>query len=99
VRLCCCDAQAHATPHTHHTPPHTHTLARGGATTTTTTTTTTHPPTHPPTHAHSDSHSKSLYKALQCFLIDFWGDGNHGECEVTSDAGAAAQLFNLPERR
>lgn len=46
-----------------------------------------------------DSHSKAMYKALQCFLIDFWGqDGNHGECETSTDAAAVQQLFNLPER-
>jgi hypothetical protein len=42
-----------------------------------------------------DSHSKSLYKALQCFLIDFW---NHQECETSTDTTAVSQLFNLPER-
>lgn len=45
-----------------------------------------------------DSHSKAMYKALQCFLIDFWGDANHGECETSTDASAVQQLFNLPER-
>jgi hypothetical protein len=44
---------------------------------------------------HRDSHSKSLYKALQCFLIDFW---NHQECETSTDSSAVQQLFNLPER-
>jgi hypothetical protein len=42
-----------------------------------------------------DSHAKALYKALQCFLIDFW---NHQECETSTDSGAVSQLFNLPER-
>jgi hypothetical protein len=52
------------------------------------------PPPVPPPPC-SDSHAKSLYKALQCFLIDFW---NHQECETSSDSGAVSQLFNLPER-
>jgi hypothetical protein len=48
-----------------------------------------------PLHSHRDSHSKSMYKALQCFLIDYW---NHQECETSTDAAAVQQLFNLPER-
>lgn len=43
----------------------------------------------------SDSHAKAMYKALQCFLIDFW---NHQECETSTDSSAVSQLFNLPER-
>ena len=42
-----------------------------------------------------DSHAKAFYKAIQCFLIDFW---NHQECETSTDSGATSQLFNLPER-
>eukprot|EP00775_Hariotina_reticulata_P008138 gene8138-8332_t len=40
-----------------------------------------------------DSHSKALYKALQCFLLDFW---NHQECRTTPDWAAQEQLYNLP---
>jgi hypothetical protein len=41
----------------------------------------------------SDSHSKALYKALQCFLLDFW---NHQECRTSPDWDAQEQLYNLP---
>lgn len=40
-----------------------------------------------------DSHSKTMYRALQCFLLDFW---NHKECEVGPDSNAVQQLYNLP---
>jgi hypothetical protein len=29
-----------------------------------------------------DSHSKTLYRALQCFLFDFWGQS---ECKISTD--------------
>lgn len=40
-----------------------------------------------------DSHAKQLYRALQCFLLDFW---DHKECEAGTDASAVQQLYNLP---
>ena len=44
--------------------------------------------------AFRDSHTKSLYRALQCFLIDFWK--NQAECEASTDAQAVEQLKKLP---
>eukprot|EP00878_Enallax_costatus_P004577 GHUV01004818.1.p1 GENE.GHUV01004818.1~~GHUV01004818.1.p1 ORF type:complete len:331 (+),score=42.07 GHUV01004818.1:54-995(+) len=40
-----------------------------------------------------DSHAKSFYKALQCFLIDFWPAK---ECETSPNAQAVQELYNLP---
>lgn len=40
-----------------------------------------------------DSHSKSLYRALACFLFDFW---NQKECEASTNAAAVQQLYKLP---
>lgn len=40
-----------------------------------------------------DSHSKTLYRALSCFLYDFW---DQKECEASTDAAAVQQLYNLP---
>jgi hypothetical protein len=42
---------------------------------------------------HRDSHSKSLYRALQCFLLDFW---DHTECTVGGSEDDAAALRALP---
>ncbi|KIY98626.1 hypothetical protein MNEG_9339 [Monoraphidium neglectum] len=42
-----------------------------------------------------DSHSKQLFKALQCFLIDFW-DGR--ECKASGDDNLVKQLDALPLR-
>jgi hypothetical protein len=43
-----------------------------------------------------DSHTKTFYRALQCFMLDFWE--NQAECESNSDASAVAQLQKLPVR-
>ncbi|KAF8066185.1 Wdr54 [Scenedesmus sp. PABB004] len=40
-----------------------------------------------------DSHSQYVYRALGCFLLDFW---DHRECEVAPNATLAAQLQDLP---
>lgn len=40
-----------------------------------------------------DSHAKSLYRALQCFLLDFW---NHQECESSPESWKVDQLLKLP---
>ncbi|WIA44222.1 hypothetical protein OEZ86_010534 [Tetradesmus obliquus] len=40
-----------------------------------------------------DSHSKTLYRALQCFLFDFW---DQRECEASTSAADVAALYNLP---
>lgn len=57
-----------------------------------------------PSHTHaythntrnrSDSHSKQLFRALQCFLIDFW-DGT--ECAVSANKADVDDLNKLPTR-
>ncbi|KAF6261763.1 hypothetical protein COO60DRAFT_1636588 [Scenedesmus sp. NREL 46B-D3] len=40
-----------------------------------------------------DSHARFFYRALQCFLLDFW---DHQECQATLDSEANAQLADLP---
>uniref|UniRef100_A0A383VCQ2 Trichome birefringence-like N-terminal domain-containing protein n=1 Tax=Tetradesmus obliquus TaxID=3088 RepID=A0A383VCQ2_TETOB len=40
-----------------------------------------------------DSHSKTLYRALQCFLFDFW---DQRECEASAAAADVQALYNLP---
>ena len=49
-----------------------------------------------PPPKHSDSHSKQLYRALQCFLIDFWP--GQAECAVSASRGDVARLDDLPTR-
>jgi hypothetical protein len=48
-------------------------------------------------HAHAlqcrDSHARFFYRALQCFLLDFW---DQQECQATLDSEANAQLANMP---
>lgn len=41
----------------------------------------------------SDSHSKTLYRALQCFLFDFW---DHHECRVSTQPDDVAALLHQP---
>jgi hypothetical protein len=43
--------------------------------------------------AYRDSHAKTFYRALQCFLIDFWGQR---ECATTTDPELLQQLQQLP---
>jgi hypothetical protein len=40
-------------------------------------------------YACRDSHSKTLYRALQCFLLDFW---DHQECQASTDRNCCAAL-------
>jgi hypothetical protein len=40
-----------------------------------------------------DSHSKTFYRALQCFLIDFW---DHTECQASPQDSFNAQLLRQP---
>ncbi|WIA19826.1 hypothetical protein OEZ85_005734 [Tetradesmus obliquus] len=40
-----------------------------------------------------DSHARFFYRALQCFLLDFW---NQQECQATLDSQAEAQLADMP---
>ena len=42
---------------------------------------------------YSDSHTKQLFRALQCFLYDFW-DGQ--ECKAAADEALVRDLDNLP---
>jgi hypothetical protein len=43
--------------------------------------------------ARRDSHARFFYRALQCFLLDFW---DHQECQSTLDDEANAQLAKMP---
>jgi len=53
-----------------------------------------HPtPPHPTPHPLSDSFMKQTYRALTCFLIDFW---DHQECEPHTDPATVQQLQSLP---
>jgi hypothetical protein len=40
-----------------------------------------------------DSHARFFYRALQCFLFDFW---SQQECQATLDSVANAQLADMP---
>uniref|UniRef100_A0A383VEI9 Uncharacterized protein n=1 Tax=Tetradesmus obliquus TaxID=3088 RepID=A0A383VEI9_TETOB len=40
-----------------------------------------------------DSHTKTLYRALQCFLFDFW---NQKECKISTDPQDVADIAKQP---
>ncbi|WIA19825.1 hypothetical protein OEZ85_005733 [Tetradesmus obliquus] len=40
-----------------------------------------------------DSHARTFYRAMQCFLMDFW---SHQECKPSMDDAANAALANMP---